>query len=76
MPAMVGVGGRSTRVLGLRDVLDTDDAVIGESRQCDTAAAIEHYYDEVWVYGDPAVSLRVPFPLRSPGGTRRSATTA
>jgi len=47
--------GRTRCVLGLRDVLDDPAAV---RREWDGAAnqdAIRHYYEAVWVYGDPAV---------------------
>jgi predicted glycosyltransferase len=46
--------GRTRLVLGLRDVLDDPDAVVHEWRRCGYHEAISRYYDEVWVYGDPA----------------------
>ncbi|HEY9734722.1 MAG TPA: glycosyltransferase, partial [Trichocoleus sp.] len=42
-------------VLGLRDVLDTPEAVRRDWQRANNAAAIRHYYDAIWVYGDPAV---------------------
>jgi predicted glycosyltransferase len=42
-------------VLGLRDVLDEPEAVARDWARLDNEAAIESYYDAIWVYGDPAV---------------------
>jgi predicted glycosyltransferase len=42
-------------VLGLRDVLDEPQRTLLEWRQDDCSAALETWYDEVWVYGDPRV---------------------
>ncbi len=42
-------------VLGLRDVLDEPVAVARDWARFDNEAAIEQYYDAIWVYGDPAV---------------------
>ncbi|HEX7718550.1 MAG TPA: glycosyltransferase [Woeseiaceae bacterium] len=42
-------------VLGLRDVLDEPGAVHREWQRARNAAAINDYYDSVWVYGDPTV---------------------
>ena len=50
-------------VLGLRDVLDAPGHVRQEWRQRATVAALERWYDEVWVYGDRAL---IP-PLASAG---------
>ncbi|WP_298752656.1 glycosyltransferase family protein [uncultured Serinicoccus sp.] len=41
-------------VLGLRDVLDDPEAVESEWRQT-PADLVAQIYDEIWVYGDPAV---------------------
>ncbi|SEE95440.1 glycosyltransferase family protein [Ruania alba] len=51
---------RSTRhrtqvVLGLRDVLDAPTVARREWREQGATAAVLGYYDQVWVYGDPAV---------------------
>ena len=42
-------------VLGLRDVLDDADTTREEWVQSRTPDAIDTLYDEVWVYGDPAI---------------------
>ena len=47
--------GRARLVLGLRDVLDEPDASAHEWRRCGYHEAIARYYDQVWVYGDPAI---------------------
>jgi predicted glycosyltransferase len=47
---------RSTRVvLGLRDVLDDPETVDVEWARDDNVAAIEDFYHEVWIYGDPSL---------------------
>jgi predicted glycosyltransferase len=47
--------GRTSFVLGLRDVLDERVTALREWRHAATDAAIRDYYDAVWVYGDPRV---------------------
>lgn len=47
--------GRTRCVLGLRDVLDDPAAVDRDWTKASNVEAIEAFYDEVWVYGDPAV---------------------
>lgn len=47
--------GGSRTVLGLRDVLDDPAKAGAEWRRQGATAALERWYDEVWVYGDPAV---------------------
>jgi predicted glycosyltransferase len=42
-------------VLGWRDILDSPDRMRVEWRQSDALALIDRWYDEVWVYGDPAL---------------------
>jgi predicted glycosyltransferase len=42
-------------VLGLRDVLDEPQRTVHEWRRDDSTAALDAWYDEVWVYGDPRV---------------------
>jgi predicted glycosyltransferase len=42
-------------VLGLRDVLDEPAALREEWARKDAFAAVERYYDEIWVYGSPLV---------------------
>ncbi|MGG6297264.1 glycosyltransferase family protein [Leptolyngbya sp. AN02str] len=39
-------------VLGLRDVLDTPEAVRQDWRRGDYTEALLHYYDAIWIYGD------------------------
>jgi predicted glycosyltransferase len=47
---------RSTRcILGLRDVLDTPATVRRDWKRAENITAIRHYYDTVWIYGDPAI---------------------
>lgn len=40
-------------VLGLRDVLDTPEAVRRDWQRADNYTALRHYYDAIWIYGDP-----------------------
>jgi predicted glycosyltransferase len=40
-------------VLGLRDVLDTPEAVRRDWRRADNCTALRHDYDAIWIYGDP-----------------------
>lgn len=47
--------GETACVLGLRDVLDAPEAAKREWDERGTTAAVETYYDQVWVYGDAAV---------------------
>ena len=47
--------GRARVVLGLRDVLDEPEVVAREWRRSGHHEAIARYYDQVWVYGDPAI---------------------
>ena len=42
-------------VLGVRDVLDDEDALSAEWARKGAIEAIERYYDEIWVYGIPAI---------------------
>ncbi|MEO0957580.1 MAG: hypothetical protein AAFY66_03785 [Pseudomonadota bacterium] len=42
-------------VLGLRDVLDDEDALAREWERKGAIEAIERYYDEIWVYGVPEI---------------------
>ncbi|WOD37006.1 glycosyltransferase family protein [Nodosilinea sp. E11] len=51
-------------VLGLRDVLDTPDTVRRDWRRADSLAALRHYYDAIWIYGDPSLyDLRQEYDL-------------
>lgn len=47
--------GRTRCVLGLRDVLDGAVAARRQWREDRATEAVAHYYDQVWVYGDPRV---------------------
>ncbi|WNV76027.1 glycosyltransferase family protein [Geodermatophilus sp. DSM 44513] len=42
-------------VLGLREVLDRPEVAVREWRDAGTTEVLAEHYDEVWVYGDPAV---------------------
>lgn len=60
LAALRGIRGHTTGkrprvVLGLRDILDDPLTAIREWRKTDTTQAIKDHYDEIWVYGDPAV---------------------
>ncbi|HUF56258.1 MAG TPA: glycosyltransferase [Thermohalobaculum sp.] len=54
-------------VLGLRDVLDEEDALAEEWARKNALEAIEGFYDEIWVYGLPEVNR----PLAGLGLSRR-----
>ena len=55
-PALAAARLRGARiVLGLRDVLDEEDALAREWERKGALEAIERYYDEIWVYGLPAM---------------------
>ena len=41
--------------LGLRDVLDDVDATVEDWERTRSGEAVDALYDEVWVYGDPAI---------------------
>jgi predicted glycosyltransferase len=47
--------GRARIVLGLRDVLDTPEAVAAEWARKGAAEAVVRHFDEIWVYGDARV---------------------
>ena len=47
--------GRARVVLGLRDVLDEPESVAREWRRSGHHEAIDRYYDQIWVYGDPRI---------------------
>lgn len=45
---------RGTRlILGIRDVLDDEDALAAEWERKNAIEAIEAFYDEIWIYGIP-----------------------
>ncbi|MDQ3462215.1 MAG: glycosyltransferase [Actinomycetota bacterium] len=47
--------GRTRCVLGLRDVLDDAAVARRQWREDRATEAVAHFYDQVWVYGDPRV---------------------
>jgi predicted glycosyltransferase len=55
-------GGKTSLVLGLRDVLDEPEVLAAEWDRKGALAATETYYDEIWIYGlrsiyDPTAGL-------------------
>ena len=56
---MLRARGRTRCVLGLRDIADDPDAVHREWKLAMNDEAIREFYDQIWVYGDPAVYDRV-----------------
>lgn len=59
----------TTLVLGLRDVMDAPRLLALEWSRNDVMAKIDHFYDEIWVYGppefyDPLQGLTVPASVR------------
>jgi predicted glycosyltransferase len=62
--------GRAKVVLGLRDILDSPDALATEWHRKGALEIAEKYYDQIWVYGDqsiynPLQSLDISEALRS-----------
>ncbi|MDH4062761.1 MAG: glycosyltransferase [Acidobacteriota bacterium] len=53
--ASLGMSGRTRVALGLRDVLDEPRVITREWARAGHHEAIARYYDQVWIYGDPAV---------------------
>ena len=68
--ALRSLRGTATKVvLGVRDVLDSPEVAVREWEAAGTTEAVRDYYDEVWVYGDPAVfdaavAYAWPWPVR------------
>ncbi|PSN18846.1 glycosyltransferase [filamentous cyanobacterium CCP5] len=51
-------------ILGLRDVIDTPNAVRRDWKRAENLSAIRRYYYALWIYGDPQVyDLRREYPL-------------
>lgn len=51
-------------ILGLRDVLDNPAAVQRDWQRADNIAAIRHYYETIWVYGDSDIyDIRTEYGL-------------
>ncbi|MEM7212068.1 MAG: glycosyltransferase [Pseudomonadota bacterium] len=42
-------------VLGIRDVLDEEDALTAEWERKNAVEALEKFYDEIWIYGIPEI---------------------
>ncbi|PWC32684.1 hypothetical protein [Azospirillum sp. TSO35-2] len=57
LPALeeMRAAGRTRVVLGLRDVLDAPEALQPEWERKEAMAAVERYYDQLWIYGLPQV---------------------
>ncbi len=60
----------TTLVLGLRDVMDAPHLLDAEWKRNDVMGKIDHFYDEIWVYGppdfyDPLTGLDVPESVRA-----------
>ena len=62
-----GTGARL--VLGLRDVMDEPSRLAEEWRRKEAFAALEHLYDDIWIYGLPEICD----PLAGIGPRRRCA---
>ena len=66
IPALERLKGRGCRiVLGVRDVMDEPSLLVPEWERKGAAAALEAYYDDVWVYGlkkiyEPLAALSLP----------------
>ncbi|MEO8305141.1 MAG: glycosyltransferase [Betaproteobacteria bacterium] len=59
----------TTLVLGLRDIMDEPQLLIQEWERKQVLPALEHLYDEIWVYGlerfaDPLEGVRCPAAVR------------
>ncbi len=61
LPALESLqdNGATRIVLGLRDVLDDAGTSIAEWATAGSTAAVERFFDQVWVYGDPEVFCAV-----------------
>lgn len=69
-------------VLGIRDVLDEEDALSAEWERKNANEALERFYDEIWIYGIPQIceplaglglSEEVQKRIRYTGYLRRTA---
>lgn len=63
-------------VLGLRDVMDEPGLLAREWARKNAVAAIEDYYDEIWVYGLPEIFDPLAGIALSPGARRRIVFTS
>ncbi len=60
----------TTLVLGLRDIMDEPRLLMREWKRKKVLPALEHLYDEIWVYGldgfaDPLEGVACPAPVRA-----------
>ena len=60
----------TTLVLGLRDIMDEPKLLLKEWKRKQVLPALEHLYDEIWVYGledfaDPLAGVACPLPVRN-----------
>ncbi len=71
LPTLNLLKGRGTRlVLGLRDIMDEPALLLREWKRKKVLPALEHLYDEIWVYGladfaDPLQGVACPAAVRS-----------
>lgn len=65
LPVLEQARTRGTRtLLGVRDIIDTPEVVAREWGRDDQRWALEHAYDRVCVYGDPAIfDTRTEYPV-------------
>ena len=59
----------TTLVVGLRDIMDDPSALLREWQRKRAIPALEHFYDEIWVYGlesfaDPLEGVECPWDIR------------
>ncbi|WP_416356299.1 glycosyltransferase family protein [Aureimonas phyllosphaerae] len=62
-------------VLGLRDVLDEPAVIVPEWQRKGALAALERFYDEIWVYGLPQIHAPLEAFDLSPAAVRRIVYT-
>ncbi|MFN8058317.1 MAG: glycosyltransferase [Vicinamibacterales bacterium] len=55
LEALEGSARRPKIVLGIRDILDAPDRTRASLERSAAMETIERHYDEVWIYGEPAV---------------------
>ena len=60
----------TTLVLGLRDIMDEPKLLLKEWKRKQVLPALEHLYDEIWVYGlekfaDPLAGVACPLSVRN-----------
>jgi predicted glycosyltransferase len=71
VPTLKMLKGRGTRlVLGLRDIMDEPTLLLREWKRQKCLPALEHLYDEIWVYGlegfaDPLQGVACPAAVRA-----------